>query len=782
MRLVVIGVAWVVGIWLAAGFVEITPAHWVAVAAGTSFAVWRFRHASDLLLLSVAVLALALAGFRYAIEPRGSEVAALNNIGGVMLEGVVIDDPQIRDDRVQFRVRVDTRVLGDGPVPISGLVLVQVPRLSEIAYGDRVGVGGQLVTPGQYDTFSYADFLARQNVYSINPNANVHVQSSGHGSPFYAALFDLRHRANDAINAALPEPQASLLAGILLGNERGISPEVEDAFSATGAAHIIAISGFNMAIIAGILMGTNPEDRRWWRVFVGVAVIGVYTLFVGANAAVIRAALMSMLLVVGQSLKRQAFVPASLMFAALVMSLLDPDVLWDISFQLSFFATLGLALFVEPIQRMFRQLLAWMFPAGVGRMVGHVLQEPVVVTIAAQITTLPLIVLYFERVSLVSLLVNLLVIGVQPFILIFGGLATILSFALPFLAQMLYAVTYVMLWWTTGVVRFFGGLDFADVAFRVESEYILLYFVIVIGGAMLHATQPQWLSSLFVFVRRRSVLSAVVASGVSLVVLMGMIVTNRPDGNLHVWFLDMGHSNAVLVQTPGGAQLLVDGGRYPSRLLTALGDRMPFNDRDIDVLVVTHPNEYDIAALPAVIERYNVGLALTNGQLNFLDTVVTIEEMLLNADTPVIPVTAGYTLDFDDGLRVEVLHPQQTPTIQDAIATGSVVLRLSYGDISFLLPSGIPPQNQQQLLDAGNWPLSTVMLLPQHGTARSLDYNFLEAAQPSAIVIQVDRANRRGDPDPDLLDMLPEGVPVYRTDERGTLHFWTDGTNLWTAD
>lgn len=178
----------------------------------------------------------------------------------------------------------------------------------------------------------------------------------------------------------------------------------------------------------------------------------------------------------------------------------------------------------------------------------------------------------------------------------------------------------------------------------------------------------------------------------------------------------------------------------------------------------------------SAVYKYKFCHPLTNGQPNLGETFLQIEDLL--ATREVVPVRAGYTLEIDDGVRMDVLHPQTQPTLDESLDDNTLVLRLTYGEVSFLLTSDLSPEGQRALLDAGQWPLATVMQLPQHGTARSLDDGFLAAVQPQVVVVQSDAANRRGDPNPDILAMLGD-APVFRTDEGGTIHLWTDGRELW---
>lgn len=777
MRLVYIAFGWLAGMVLAANNNATAPHLWLGLVVVAALALWIAPPGQRLGM--VVLVAFMLGGLRFAVYPKTSDITRYINAGGLTLEGVVINEPDIRDNTVQLQLAAETVTRAGQTVPSDGLALVQAPRTVNVRYGDRITVTGSLIAPGASDTFSYADFLARQGVFTVMRNAAIEVQSSGHASPLYSALLDLKTRAQDTIRHHLPDPHAALLSGILLGSERGISPEVSDAFSAVGASHVVAISGFNMAIVSEVVMRllTAVRVSRRWAAVGGITVILIYTLFVGANAAVIRAAIMSSLLVVGKLFRRKTYVPAALALVALLMSAQNPTVLWDVSFQLSLFAVMGLSLFADPLSKAVNQIVYRAVPRTRAAAISSFLAEPLVVTLAAQIMTLPLIVLYFGRLSLASIVVNLLIIPAQAPLLILGGLATLLSW-LPGVAQVLYWFDLILLAWTIAVVRLFARLPSASVEFRVDSRLIVLFYAVVIGGALMRAVQPAWVLSLGRSIRQRAVVAATLFAGAAIVILTGAVALSRPDDNLHVWFLDVGSNNAVLVQTPGGAHMLVDGGQFPSRLLTAIGDRLPFNDSEIEVLVITQPDEFDIGALTAVLERYEIGVALTNGQPNLSEIFIQIEDRL--AGQEVVQVRAGYILETGDGVRLEVLHPQEQPSLDDSLDENTLVIRLSYDDISFLLTGDLSRDGQGALLAAGAWPLATVMQLPQHGIPRSLDTSFLEATQPQVVVLQTDATNRRGEADPDVLALLGD-APVSRTDDSGVIHFWTDGRELWSV-
>ncbi len=779
MRLVYLALGWAAGIILAERFFLLPPLLWVIALGAAVFALymawdtrWRW--------LFFAVLAFALGGYRFGFVPTSSDIAQYNQYGNARIEGIIVAEPDIRDDRVQIRVEAETISFGSTAYPTSGLILVNAPRFVDLQYGDRIGATGRMAQPAEYDTFSYADYLARSGVFSILQNASVEVLSSGEGNPIYSAILQLKAHLQSLIEDALPAPQSALLTGILLGNERGLDPALQEDFARTGAAHIIAISGFNMAIIAGIVMNSLGRviRRPWLAALLGIAVVALYTILVGANAAVVRAAFMSSLLVIASALNRKAYVPASLAFSVIVLSFISPLVLWDISFQLSFFAVLGLALFADPLSKRFDAALRWLFPGSLARVIAGLLNEPLIVSIAALITTLPLTLLYFQRLSVVSLLVNVLVVPVQSYLLLIGGFAVLVALVLPSLAQIFFWIDWLLLSWSIGVVRLFGDLTFADAVLIVDSRLILVFLGSIVGGAIVYATRPTWTQRFARFLRLRPVFNAIVFSGIAVAALLVAIGLSRPDGRLHLWWLDVGHSNAVLIQSPGGAQILVDGGRFPSRLLTSLGDRMPFYDTTLELLVITQPDEFDTAALPAVLGRYDTSVVLVNGQPNLSPGYTVLAEAL--SAEQVIEARAGYEVQMSDGLHIEVLHPLQQPTLEDSLGDVALVLRITYGEVSFLLTSDLSQQGQALILENGYWPLSDVLHLPQHGTARSLNEDFVLAVQPQVAILQSDAANFRGDPDANTLALLGE-TPLFRTDEMGALHLETDGSALWVT-
>ena len=412
--LIRVGLAWLAGLALAQWFNLPWPLAVLTMLPALS-ALALYRHHPLARRLAWLTLALAAGALRFSLAQPvidETQLAFYNDSPApVTLTGVVSDEPDTRDNYVNLTLQVETLQLkGSSPRPITGLALARAPRYPTYAYGDRLTVSGKLETPPVFEDFSYKDYLARTGIYSLVRRPRLNLLESGQGNPFWAALLAFKSRASRTINYILTEPYAGLLNGILLGIRSGIPPALYEAFNLTGASHIIVISGSNIAIVAGLLLflGQKVVGQRL-AAPLAIAGIVIYTFLVGADAAVSRAAVMGVVWVGAIWLGRPGLALNSLVFSALVLTLVNPLFLWDVGFQLSFMATLGLIVLAPVLEGGFFNLLRrWLNTDHLG-LVMTLFSELMVVTLAAQISVGPLIVYHFGRLSLVALLTNLLI-------------------------------------------------------------------------------------------------------------------------------------------------------------------------------------------------------------------------------------------------------------------------------------------------------------------------------------------------------------------------------------
>lgn len=771
MRLVYLALGWAAGLLLAAAYPTLSPVIWLVTGIGAFIAAIFFRGGWRWPLLALA--AFAIAGLRFSLIPQDSQLAQLNDSGGLTLAGIVGEEPQLTENHYQFRLNVDSILQEGVSSPLSGAVLVRAPLTTRVMQGEQVRVTGRLISPFVADRFSYADYLQRQGISGILTNAAIESVAPP-ATNLATLLSQMRNTARDAINAALPEPAAGLLIAILFGDENGIASPVSDAFGAAGIAHVLAVSGFNMIVVAGAVQATLNRLRfpRIPAAVISVVAVLIYALLAGASAAILRAAFMSVLLIAGTALRRKTFIPASLAFSLIVLTTFDPLALWDVGWQLSFFTVLALSQFAVPIATTLSRVTNHL-PAPIASL-SVLAIEPLATTLAAQAAALPIIALYFGTISLIAPIINLLVVPVQPAIMLFGILGLITAGLAPTFAQFWFWCAGVLLIWTANTARTAANLPFAEISINISPTLITLYFVIWIGWSIMSAAQPAWYQRFITTIRSRAVYSAAAFAAVCVLVLIGADIRSRPDGNLHIRFLDMEGKNAVLLQTPGGAHILIDGGDMPSRLLTAIGDRLPYHDQQLEMVFATQPDTVNIGALPDVLSRYTFGALLTNGQPNLSDTW---QSLLTIGGANIQALQMGQRITLSDGVTIEVLHPAFTPELGDSIDASALVLRVNYGDISVLLPGDISNAELSHLAEAGLLAPVTALQVPHPASEHMLDEQIITMLQPQIAIVQHSATSQRDNPSPQTLSLL-DNVSLYSTSD-GTVHLWTDGSELW---
>ena len=247
MLVVYLSICWFMGIVLAAHIAWDT-ALWAGLATAVFLCGLVLRRWFQAAWLLFGLSMLCLGGARYAIAVPvvdESHVAFYNDTGATVgLLGLVAKEPDIRDTYVNLNIAVTRIAFADGSSqPVTGNVLIQAPRFPVVDYGTEVAVNGRLETPPEDEHFSYKDYLARKGVHSMMVRAQVDVLAEGAGSPVYHAIYAIKQRAQESINQIIPNPEAALLSGILLGNDNGIAPDLAEDFRITGMTHIIAISG-----------------------------------------------------------------------------------------------------------------------------------------------------------------------------------------------------------------------------------------------------------------------------------------------------------------------------------------------------------------------------------------------------------------------------------------------------------------------------------------------------------------------------------------------------------
>ena len=715
--------AWCAGIMAAVLLSPLMP--WFVVAAALTAAV-SLVNPRLALVAGLCFVAALIGAARGATTPTVELPQALAG-QVVAVSGSVDDDPVDHRGARRLTVRLDHVLTSAGEIPSGLRIEVAVYGATPVHYGDLVLLSGELQAPPRFDQFDYRAFLAEQGIAGVMPSARLVRVTSHPGDPLHTLLFGLRHAVINTIDRALPEPQAALLLGVVFGYRAALPRLLEQQMIASGLIHIVVISGLKVSLLARIMHQAMGRLAPGAAPLIAVGAMVGYALLAGASAAALRAAAMGVLVVVAGRLRRDSHVFVSLALTGAIMLGLKPGLAHDVSFQLSFAGTAGIAAMTDGIAAR----LGWI-PA--------ILRDPFAATIAAEAATWPLMLANFHQLSIVAPAANALVLPLLPAIMVLGGGGALLAAGLavggwPLMQSLGSIVSWPLIQASGGIASWFriviesaGSLPVAAIVMPYFPPRWLAAAAILNGGALAGIKLRQ-------FFWQRKVWALLAASG-----LMGVaLLLIRPDGRVHVYALDVGTGSAVLVRTANGHQLLIDAGPDNDRLAQALGRALPPTARTIDCWLITGGRRENIGAAAAVLGRFQIGSMVVADPDPWSATLRTLVQQ---AQSAAIPVMSGNQPVVLDGVSMSLASDGRSWLISARQAVLAVV----------------PPETSWRSLPAGvkGAVFTAGGPIEWQGPGQGVS------------IIQVSANSRNGLPVRAVVKTLT-GAPLIRTDRVGTV-------------
>jgi len=684
----------------------------------------------------------------------------------------------------------------DGSPPVT--VAASLPWHPPVVPSDRVTLAGRIRPPPESEYGAYLASIGA--VGTIRANKLEVLPPTG---TLERSLEGLRRSAGDGLARAIPEPEAGLAAGVLLGLRDRVDRNLAADFTTAGASHVVAISGWNIAIVAstiGALAGGVGRRRR--AILTAVAIV-LYVAFVGPSASVVRAGVMAGVALMARELGRPGTAAAALGWAVTVILLLDPSSVSDAGFRLSVLATAGIVAWGSTLT----SRLSGPEPGRPRRWVADILG----VSLAAQVATLPVVLSDFGRLSLVAPAVNVVVVPLVPPAMAAGALALVVGILAGIGLPAVVATIVGLPAWgiyaaIVGAVRAGAGLPLASVELPPPWNNV------VAGSAIVAiVVAARWGDRLVAPVRSRmprraagrespAARPAIVARrrpdrpesrfrNLAIVAFAGttiglaVVVVHRPDGVSRVVMLDVGQGDGILVESGLGGRMVVDGGPDPGRLLLALDERLPPWDRRIDILVLTHPHEDHVAGLGPLLARYRVGRVYEPGMIGPGPGYRAWTAALEAGGVPHGRLSTGDRLSLD-AIQFRVLWPdpgrvpQRPPDGGTGINNVSIVLLGEVAGHRFLLAGDVEEGVDPELLARG-LPQVDLLKVAHHGSRTASTRPFLETVRPRVAVVSAGAGNPYGHPAPSTIERLKElARQTYRTDTDGTVEIAFDGVAM----
>lgn len=449
---------------LAASFIKILP---LALSAAGIFAVilisvfWRNK---KLVIAGISIIFIILGVWRYQSVSDGQNFPVLpNNYGeNIIFQGTVSDEPDVRIKDTRYVVANND----------FGKILITLSHYPAYQYGDLVEFDGKITPPKSFSGFDYAGYLAKDDIFWTMYSPKTKLVSSGQGNPTYALIFKTKDKFRKKLKAAIADPESSLASGLLLGDRSSMTEKLKNNFAATGTSHIVAVSGFNVTIVAviileaALLVGFSRQQSFW----VSLAAIILFIIMVGAPASAVRAGIMGGLILLAIKTGRLNSSFNAITLAAVLMMALNPKILrFDIGFLLSFLAVIGIIWLYPVLDYYFRKIPDVLK-----------IKSILLLTLSAQIMTLPVLIYNFGKMSLVAPLANVLILPFVPLAMILGFLSATFGFIWLGLAKLIGYFGWLVLTYQLRTTEYLAGLPWAAAEIKKGAVFLLLYYLVIV--------------------------------------------------------------------------------------------------------------------------------------------------------------------------------------------------------------------------------------------------------------------------------------------------------------
>lgn len=727
---------------------------------------------------SVIVLFFLLGFLRCTHDLVVSTSDISHEIGHVVyVTGRIVDTPRIKvidEDKVSIRYVVEAKKVEfeHQQKTVKGKVLVHITQKSQLpiaVYGDQVTILGEVQSLHGYNNPGLIDSVAmlkRQGITAkLKAEKNSAVVQSNEESNFRRTIDEVRGKILIAMENVMPKQDAAAVFAMLFGGYGGIKPELVAAFTATGIVHILSVSGSHISLVAGTIQKVGSMLRlspMITAIFVIIIVIG-YAVFSGCVPPVVRSATMGIMTFVALALGREKDACIALALVSLVMLAISPQLIYDISFQLSFSATAGLLYLSPVVTKLLIKLPKY-------------IAVNLAITISAQLSVLPFLAWYFNSVSISALLANILAVPIIENMIIFGLLGVILGAILPVGQAVLFiycSMAIGLVYHITSVVAAIpnGNLYLPSIGILGGTSY---YLVLIGCLTMLESKLGYW--KIYWKKYKKGFLAFLV-----ILCFLGIIYQKHSEP-VRMHFIDVGQGDAMVLTTPHGKAIVIDTGG----VLALLGDfdvgervvvpyLKHYGITKIEYLLLTHAHEDHAGGAAAIRKHFPVEHVMI-GKENRNEYAKVLKTNLQDTASFVAAYT-GETFVVD-GVKVEILQAL------DAVRTGngnevSNVFKITYGKHSFLITGDLDANGEKELLKNQANLKSTVLKVAHHGSKTSSTAEFIQTVAPQYAVISVGTNNNFGHPNQTVLERLQENkATIVRTDQCGAIVFESDGKTL----
>ena len=745
----------------------------------------------------------------YFIEDEWNIIQYIDK-GKVTVEGIVIESPLAFIDKNVLIIRCLRVIKDKSYIPVSGNIRLAIPLDLNFQYGDFIRFHSTLKRIHNFNNpggFDYEHYLNLQGIYAagfIADSSKIVLLRQNSASPIRLKLESFRFYLKQLIYKNAVSPQREIIEAMTIGNQKAIPTDVRDNFSKTGTSHILSINGLHIGIIAAsafffvflILKSSQYMMLRFNIIKLAAAaaffMVLISAFIAGMEIPVLRSTLMALIFLIALISGKQKDLYNTLALAALIILVILPEALFDSSFQLSFMAVLALIYIVPRFSDLtFPQLE--LLPLW-GQSIIRYIYLSALVCGAVTIGTLPLIMYYSNRVSSITIIANLILVPLLGTLVLTISMFFILAaFFSPAIAGYLIKLASFFVQISVNIINKLAAPSWSSFncttpnIVEITFFYLFIFLVIQFIEAREKRKTQKGFSPRRFLIFKYLLITTVVFFAADLTYLTAR---NKLSPDLKITVIDVGQGNSTLVRFPGGKNMLIDGGGFSdSSFDTGKSVLAPFlyHERisNVDTVVLSHPHPDHLLGLIYIMNNFDVRQVWRSNLPIDLEDYPQWEKAIKLNNINVSLVSNKSPERIFYGVKVNVLWPSNY-SVQDMnnlsydeVNDSSLVLKITFGKISFLIPGDISTDVEKQLIKSKTDLHSDVLVVPHHGSAHSSSAEFIKAVACRYAIVSAGKANVFHHPHPSILQRYNDaGVNIFRTDRDGAVTITTNGNNL----
>jgi competence protein ComEC len=726
----------------------------------------------------------------------------------VIVEGIIIESPIVYPDKNILIVHCERILKNKSYIPTSGNIRLAIGPYLNFQYGDFIRFHSTIRKIHNFNNpggFDYEYYLNLQGIHATCPitdSSGIMLLRHEAVSGIKLKLESFRNYLKQIIYKNASSPQREVIEAMTIGNQNEIPATVLDNFNKTGTSHILSISGLHIGMVSAVafffafLILKSSEYLMLRFNIIKLAAMAafltvlIYAFIAGMGVTVMRSALMALIFLIALISGKQKDLYNTLALAGLIILCVSPEALFDISFQLSFMAVLALIYIVPRLSDIPSEKISalplWM--QGIIRY----LYLSVIVCIAATIGTLPLIMYYFNRVSAVTIFANLIAVPLLGTITLAIAMFFILfSFFSPFIAGYFIKLASFFTQISIDIIGKMAAFEWSSIRvvkpdlIEIALIYIFIYLIFQFFGSKQNITAKSNLLP-HAFIKHLLIIIAVFF----IADITYLSFRDKLSSDLKITVIDVGQGNSILVRFPGGENMLVDGGGFSkSSFDTGKAVIAPFLYHErishIDTVVLSHPHPDHLLGLIYIMNNFSVRRIWKSNLPVSAEEYPEWEKSIRINNIEVLPLSNRSTEKIFNGVHIKVLWPPDYSAEDignlsyDEVNDSSLVLKITYGRISFLFPADISSNIEEQLIKSGADLKSDVLVVPHHGSNHASSSDFIKAVSCHYAIASAGKSNTFKHPHPSVVQRYKDAAAeIFRTDRDGAISFTTDGDNL----